>query len=433
MKELDFDELDRAVNSLATQASNNKVADKADENSSNHTSDDRASAHAPKEGHITSLPSVKNELPLADEPSALPTAAPLATSTTITPERRAARLMMKRPTASGVSRGGFMDIVAPSSKTANAPKPSRTGPTIQPLGKKEEPASEPDLKMVHTAEQPVPKITTTSVKGDPQVDQASPLTPEPSTPEITPKKDPEKWPDPLDFTNESQPPGSTTVPKFAQTSADLKDELMLPAAETPEASKWQSKLEPTPSPFIPGAKVEKRPLGAFAPTPLPSNEDQPATISAQPDDADAAPLEPAKIHEKLPEIPEELKPDVLAVESDEVSPEPNDAPVPTPIELPTMSEEVPLPSLPKSETAAQQVQDSAAMSIPKQYAIADKPVDDTPRPVFDTKEYHPPLLEATVHGSHQGSLWSKLFIALLVVALLAAGGYFVFVYFAQAY
>ncbi len=426
MKELDFDELDRAVNSLATQASN-RLDDKVNGTSSAHVSDD--SSLAPKEAHVTSLPPVKDTSQPVDEPSESPTTAPLAASTPITPERRAARFMVKRPASSGASRGGFMDIVAPP-KTANHPKASRIGPTIQPMDKKEEPDTEPakpDLKMAHTTEHHASKITTVPAEDMPRPGHTSQPTAEPFMPEVAPKKEAVKWPDPLDFTPEPQPYAPSSVPKFAQASADLKDELMQPS-ETAETSRWQSKSEPTPSPFIPGAKVEKRPLGAFALAP------SPADVPAQSDDEAAAALEPAKTNERLPEIPEELKPDVLAVESDEVSQEPDEVPAaPAPLESSAKSDEEPLPAFPKSETAAQQVQDSAAMSIPKQYAIADKPIDDTPRPVFDTKEYHPPLLEATVHGSHQGSLWNRLFIALLVVALLAVGGYFVFVYFVQAY
>ena len=75
---------------------------------------------------------------------------------------------------------------------------------------------------------------------------------------------------------------------------------------------------------------------------------------------------------------------------------------------------------------------AAMMSIPKQYHTEEKSADTAKRPIFDTKEYHPPLLEATNHEHRGGgSMWSKLFIALVVLVLLGVGAYFAYLYVVQ--
>jgi hypothetical protein len=71
---------------------------------------------------------------------------------------------------------------------------------------------------------------------------------------------------------------------------------------------------------------------------------------------------------------------------------------------------------------------AAMMSIPQQYRTQDKSTDKTTRPIFDTKEYHPPLVEKAMNERRGSGMWTKLFIALVVLVLLAVGGYFVYIY-----
>jgi hypothetical protein len=72
------------------------------------------------------------------------------------------------------------------------------------------------------------------------------------------------------------------------------------------------------------------------------------------------------------------------------------------------------------------------MSIPQQYRAEKKTVDTSTRSVFDTKEYHPPLVEAAMHEHRGGGgMWGKLFIALVVLVLLGVAAYFAYLYVVQ--
>lgn len=390
MKDLDFDELDRAVNSLVSQAkdgSTPSVASDRPEPSKSQPQTERPAAPA----------ALSDEPTVATKPAQ--TAAPV-----LTPSSRT-RLGAKRPTATP-GRGSFIDIVAP--KSSGAPtKVSRTGSALQPVSKPEALQAEPAKPQVKP-EQPLAQTAPDEPPAEIAVEPTESL--DDAAPVKTQQPSDEKWPDPLDFHEDKVVAEAAKVAQGPQV-----------AEKTP---KWQQN-ETGSSPFIPGAKVEKRPLGAFAPTEeLPATPEKQDVLVADEPPKPKATAQPAA-------MPDELKPEVLAAESnqmvdralDETDDEPeNSAPVET---------EQPEPVQPEEPKVEQQVRESALQSIPQQYKTPTKQVSDVPRPVFDTKEYHPPLLEATAHAAHRSNPLGKLFIALLIVAVLAVGGYFAFLYFTQ--
>lgn len=239
MKELDFDELDRAVNSLMAGAS-----------STNQKSEPSEKVlEVPTTALAPTTPSPSMSTPV--------TAPPVRSSSPVqTPVRSSP--------APAARRGGrFMDVVHPSQgvkKEVSKPV-TREAATIQP-SRNLSTLSQPELA------KPV---------------EAS------KTPEVAaPKND---WPDPLDMANFS---GSDE--KNEESAPQDK-----PTPVAPEPTK-KDEDSPLVSPFLPDTKVEKRPLGGNVsqndtPVLVPAVEnidDQlPATIE------DTKPLLPEEFHSDL--------------------------------------------------------------------------------------------------------------------------------------
>lgn len=356
MNDFDFEELDKAVNSLAPDAR-----------------DEHGSAGV--------VPVASPSTPAA-KPTDTPSAAqpPRQNSQPKTP-----RLSNARPTP----RGSFMDIMPPSSRKSN----TRVGTTLQPVSRPEDvapaPQNEPPKEDVQE-----PEITTADLRNvlPSQAEEHKPKTQQTSEHTSQPTTEPSNditWPDPLDFHD------GDSAPKDEPKKAD--------------------ESRPSASPFLAEAKVEKRPLGAFS--------------------AFGQTTEHSKPVEETSIV--EPKPDLKAV--DELTPK-EDGLFKEP-EAPEYEQEPQLANEPKEtevyeadkESLRSDMHNKAMMSIPQQYRTEHKALDKETRPVFDTKEYHPPLLEAAVPGHHRGSsVWVKLFVALVVLVLLAVAGYFVYIYmFAQ--
>lgn len=331
MNDIDFDELDEAVNSLVNK---------------NH-----ASASEPRE----ELKSKAEAVPVANpEP-------PENSESTVTPEpaininqmpaldipKRSARLGAKPPVVPAVARGasrGFMDILPSSKQLTKAP--SRTAGAIKPISDvstiKAEPVPEP------TTPPPISQLKPEA--GQPESRTAARDEAQQKANEQTPE-----WPDPINLDTQKETPAEE------------------PVAENP----------PNSTPFIP-TKVEKRPLGAYSaytppePEPEPEKPEEPAVSSRE-----ATPAAP------------ELQPDILAVESGE-----------------------------PQKTEVKPVDQPQVMAIPKQYKTTEKAVDETPRPIYDAKEYHPPLLEPTTH--HPKKRTGLVVGIIFLVILLAIIGYVVY-------
>lgn len=368
MNDFDFEELDKAVGALASK-----------------TRDEHGSQEpiVPAALKITS----SNE-PAAAAPRIALSAAPAPVSS---PEPQPVRSQPDEAKPVFLSkhrlndtrprgRGAFMDIVPPTSSSRKTP--TRVGVSVQPVSSLDKIVPENGAEEANKDE-PSPAGKTPELSALPQKPLAQPETTDehaqpksvepqaPAKPESADTKgdDDVAWPDPLDFGAES-------------------------AKQKPAEEPADEPTEPV-SPFLAEAKVSKRPLGAFSnfkPVDEPKSTDEPAN------------------------------PDELTPEADGVFQEPEKAPLP-PKEGVKPEEKPPKPDL----------HETAMMAIPDQYRPGPKQADKTPRPVYDTKEYHPPLIEATGHHEHRGggSVWGKIFVALVALALIAVGGYFAYIYFVQ--
>lgn len=256
MKELDFDELDKAVNSLMSQTSK-KAPDDA-----------RPAADAGKTAARSQSPTPPSR-PAPATPSTTPApAAPPAKENNLAPKRS----------------GRFLDVVHPS---ADMKTPSR--PALKPRARL-------TVTPLNDAVAPEP------VKAKPSAAPAQPETP-PATPAapVAEKPSATAWPDPIDMHAAATEKQADQPAPAAPTSEGTADS---PPAPTEDAF----------SPFLAGAndKVEKRPLGGGA-----SKEDEPAkakdTLSA-PLAADGSPEEDES--QTPAPLPAELSQDVLSIESD---------------------------------------------------------------------------------------------------------------------
>lgn len=223
MGELDFDELDRAVNSLMQNGQTATV------------STDDTNRDAAQSDQTTAVPSV--------QPS---TSAPLA---------------VKR-------RGRFMDVVHPSSDmtTSSVPKqPVRQVANITPDNdniQPEPPESENNLsdgRSVTYSESKSDSLSMGEAMPMSTVDQPSQL----ETHENV-------WPDPIDF-------ASTVDTASEPSSAELGESTDKQPVTDEPAEPTISQEDLPSSPFLPDTKVEKRPLGspvsAELPIELPSKAD----------------------------------------------------------------------------------------------------------------------------------------------------------------
>jgi len=300
MQDIDFDELDRAVNSVHKPANAEPIV-------------------APE-------PVVDTPAPVSAEPAVEVPSAP------VTPELK--------PTFAPVTRrnsGRFMDMVHASSD-------------MRPAAAERSPLARP----VEVA--PAPVI---------------------ETPVETEAKETHSWPDPIDFAH-----GQAEESQSIESLVDLDEELA-----------------PQDSPFLPGAKVEKRPLGGDG-----SIHEEARLLFEEPD-------------ELLLEAPEPIE-RIEALSSDTESIEElNTAPAVEAVEAVAQFEAIAEsePDL-KSEEVTEETF-SGPVSIQQQYA--DKPsTADAPGAIYDTESYHQPLAHPVKKKS---GLWIVLWIFLLVIFGAGAG------------
>jgi hypothetical protein len=294
-----------------------------------------------------------------------------------------------------------MDMVHPSSDMANEKKPAPAPAAkvkLMPLGDDLKPDEADKTDKAEAPEKVETPVVVT--KPDPEIAEAKPANEEvkaeskEAEPEIEMKSE---YPDPIDVAG----------PMSIAEEPAKPDEASAPAAEA---------SAPAEAPFLPDAKVEKRPLGGFAPDePVPEDE------GSTQDDESQLPPETS--------LPAALQSDVVAVESDAL-PDPlqglsigDEEKDEAHDEKPAEPEEKPEPET-TEPVAVPKHNEGPAQSIPQQYHAEPAKADEDPRPVFDTDQYHQPLIAA--HAGKKNHVW--VFI-LLVAALLAIGGtlgYFAF-------
>lgn len=382
MKELDFDELDRAVNTLISDVP--KTADLPIE--------DRAI-------QTLVIPPTEESAP-APIASAFARDAPLASGdspVSIVPERERAT------TLPAARRGGrFMDVVHPSSdmKTAAngaARLSSRRGVTIEPGAQSMQPLVEP------------------AATGDPELESAT-----------APIADAAAWPDPLDMEGYHREPDTSTLPEqLAEQSVDA------PEASTPDAdatSFAEPTLDPSVveeeiadeelpliSPFLSNTKIEKRPLGAGVADELNRAPVASATV-AEVDVPDAA-NQLAPMPSDVPvQLPEELQNDLISIESGGDSD----------VELVGDTETAPEvePSVPEKPEAAPIDAPAGPSSIQQQYKEQPSTGDQDNGGIYDTANIHQPL----AHPAKKKSGWLWVIWVFVLLVLGAAGGAAAYLY-----
>lgn len=299
----------------------------------------------------------------------------------------------KAPTATPAAspavrrRGQFLDMVHPS-----ADMTSRL-PVTSPAARKQLAPVSSDISSLKPAPTPTPAEVSKVEDEAPVVEAPTPApsvekvdTPEPvqdKSADEPQKSDDVKWPDPLDLAGPAQPEIPATVPE-------------------PEHAPEEAPVEPATTPFVPDVKVDKRPLGGVSPQPAEAAHEsetkpEPETSVAEPAESTETPDD----EQKAPVVtPPELQPDVVSVEAAadrEFAPDGSD-----------------------TETT-DDTNKGMAQSIPQQYKTPDAKPDTATHPVFDTEEYHQPLLPA--HGKKKSKGWLIVLIILGLLVVGAALGY----------
>ena len=371
MKDIDFDELDRAVSSVLGQ----KASDA-----------EPKSASTPVSSSSTEPTSEKAQ----DEPTAevVEAVETKPSGDTLTPAKTTP-LAIKR-------RGKFMDVMHPSADmqptvSSSSPSPiktTRTAPVITPLLTEE---TEPTPEAVEEPQEPIADLDESAsligaepvlVDGDIEKHDLNGTADAPDT---------DVAPDDEADTNDTQ---QDTPLASSETSSDSLDEQVdVDAQET--ASSEPTSDEPQSTPFLTDTQVEKRPLGAFGEAEASEQPSETEELSGLPD----ADLTPAAVPAALPR---ELQPDVVNVES--------------------------VQEAEAEQAAASSSSGSTVMASPfaAKVGVAPEATDGRVEghPLFDTSTYHEPI--ATVH-SHGLPTWAKWALGLLGCLVIGAGvGYFLF-------
>ena len=277
-------------------------------------------------------------------------------------------------------RGQFMDVMHPSSNMRQTPAP-----------------------VTHQAVAITPPMVSEAVTPDntPITDDVSPI-PSPELTSEQPMLEQEdtssSWTEPSEETTEGTP---------------LQEEV--PAMSPESNPNTELTDDSLTSPFLPDAKVEKRPLGE----PLPYAE--PVLESKSVDVEPAA--EAVEIETQAPELveaekgdmganepvplPDELHEDVVAVEANEVMHE-------EPTETPVENEVVPEMTQPISGSIAQQYEEQPSTG------------EQTNGAIFDTDSYHQPLDGHPTKKKSSVLTWILWTIVLLIVGATAGAAWFYF-------
>ncbi len=368
MTDIDFDELDKAVNSMIANSSNRTV-DNANSNS---------------------LPSSDNQQP--DSPYQPPVTQPAAPTSQI--PRPPSRPLVNNPRT-----GRFMDVVPPTVNTrVNVAAPD----TVSRQG----------LPVNTTDSNPTDQVSTDG--------QTAPVIEAPVN-DSTSQQTASEWPDPINYQSETKTNDVNTDTEDAdidQISNDINETLL---------QKTDDVIE---TPFISGATVEKRPLGAFSggvadqtqpqvtPDPVVESDTTAETVeqpveSVEPEEiSDAPPVtESFPSEESMPEAPvilESAEPEVA------VSPAPTEIPIPP--EAPATA--VPAEPVSDSQPSAQQ-----QTSINQQYQEKPSTGDQTNGAIYDTDAYHKAILQPVKKKSG----W--LMVLWILLLLIVGAGSGVAVYF----
>lgn len=427
MAEIDFDELDKAVNSLmanakkpAPQSASAKDDDKAAMAESVETS---PASEQPKEQHENTEPeSSSSEVSQSSDSVTTEPDSETESNAETQPESESEPEQVQRQGESDAApaspktplatkrRGQFMDMKHSSADmlAASAPKPmSRVGTTLAPVSNDIKPEEKPVEQEPITTDEAVP----TEVTSEPQ-----------------------------------QTDTPVTTPSDPRTNND-ENNAKIEVAKDAEAAESDTGDSPS-SPFLPGAKVEKRPLGAPEPSDDEHKAETPASddidgvqttddLSSQPslthatDEVPApttASVEPASISTTLPK---ELHSSVLEVEADTTATDtthPEGAADNKSAETDSTATENTATETEKSDSTSKTATDTAPVqtSIPPQYKAKKLRDDDAHEPqasMYDAATDHPVLAQPK-----KTSHWAIVIVIIILILLGALGGAALYLY-----
>lgn len=377
MTDIDFDELDRAVQSLTspsdtTPAGSNQVDEQPVVDSSGSDSSTVSSTG----DAITAQ--VQPSSARTDNQSA--TTAPSASSTIIPPRRPSGR---------------FMDVVHPSSDMRSRQPVKRQGLNIEPST---DLATEVQSSDVAPQESGIKDNVQSAAEHvqSPDSLESHASTSHDST-EMT-------MPDPIDFLSQKDTTPTPETDSPAEVAPEMRDEVELDSVVSDDVqgdvleynhddsiSSIDETSQPLETPFISNPKVEKRPLGTPATETTPNdtldNEDSSGEVAIE------TPL-PAELHQ-----------DVLALESDET--------VGDIAHVDTGNVSHSEVSSPPSTKVDERLKTS-----PSSDEAPEADTDHQPGAIYDTKSYHQPLQHPT--KKHTG--WLVVLWILLLIAVGAGVG-----------
>ena len=392
MSEIDFDELDRAVNDLMSNVDTSKRHEGLDDPEDKVVTLDSSSTES---GKVASSP-------VAETTTVTPMSAPEAKPA----PAQSSPLAVKR-------RGQFMDMVHPSSDMTSASRPvKRDGVSIMPPS--ETVSTSPSTESVKKPS----SVTNTPVNNKPAPTLSSIRTPSSTTVVSTPMSTPapavpsaEKLSQPIASSaiqpsaqpNPTAPIASSySSPEAVEPSDNKNDqpeevasvESEIPAEIVDEASSISSPQPLPTAPFLSDARVEKRPLGANS-------------ESAARPPQDVAEEEDAPVSEPV-SLPAELQGDVVAVE----------ASVPLDIDKAGSLSEV------GSQSSDADLVVDAGVDLTAQ-SIEQTDVDDQVNgSIYDTANYHQPIDGKKPEKKSSPLKWLAWFLVLLIVGVGAGVAYF---------
>lgn len=391
MSEIDFDELDRAVNDLMSNVDTSKRHEGLDDPEDKVVTLDSSSTES---GKVASSPA-------AETTTVTPMSAPEAKPA----PAQSSPLAVKR-------RGQFMDMVHPSSDMTSASRPvKRDGVSIMPPS--ETVSTSPSTESVKKPS----SVTNTPVNNKPAPTLSSIRTPSSTTVVSTPMSTPapavpsaEKLSQPIASSaiqpsaqpNPTAPIASIYSSPGAVEPGDNKNdqpeevasvESEIPAEIVDEASSISSPQPLPTAPFLSDARVEKRPLGA--------NSESAAKPPQNVAEEDAPVSEPVS-------LPAELQGDVVAVE----------ASVPLDIDKAGSLSEV------GSQSSDADLVVDAGVDLTAQ-SIEQTDVDDQVNgSIYDTANYHQPIDGKKPEKKSSPLKWLAWFLVLLIVGVGAGVAYF---------
>lgn len=225
---------------------------------------------------------------------------------------------------------------------------------------------------------------------------ASEPAPASQEPAVTPAT---AWPDPLDFHGFNMTDNAQDATPTSTNQDDIKTQF--DSASSEAAS---DQLAPLESPFLADAKVEKRPLGAFADSIATPAADEPQLPDEAPSSDNDRPIETDT------PLPAELQDNLLSIESNE-----DTASVAT--ETAPVTPAFP----PAAPVASPDVQISIAQQYVEQPSTGDKPAGS----IFDVDSYHKPIAHPKKHKS--GWMVALWIVLLLILGVGAGAGFYFYI------